>query len=148
MKCRYAYCKNNNNVEKEEAIKVGSAYYCKACYEEKEAKQKISMILQSMFRNETRQSINKCVAEIVHNKCFQTDYILYVLDHIEKSKCTLKGLYHIVYYLNDYKIRSQYDDMNKRKKYSEMKQSTFKSDNKEVEFHYKSSSGKGWCKVL
>ena len=42
MKCRYSYCKHDNEVSKEDAVKEGNSYYHKDCLEEKTIKQQIN----------------------------------------------------------------------------------------------------------
>lgn len=148
MKCRYNYCKNGNVVEKENAIKVGNTYYCKDCYQEKEDKVKISNTVRKMLPNEIKTNINKCICDWIHKKDFSVDYVMYTLDYIKKNKCSLKGVYGVIYYLNNQRILSEYENNNMMMKYKKMQQSTFKCDKQEVEFTYKSDTGKGWCKVL
>lgn len=148
MKCRYNYCKNGNTVEKEDAIKIGSAYYCKECYQEKEDKVKISNIIHEILPCEVKQNVNKCICDWIHKKSFNVNYVMYTLDYIKKNKCSLKSVYGVIYYLNNEKVLSEYENKNMMEKYRKMSQSTFECDDQEVKFTYKSDTGKGWCKVL
>lgn len=148
MKCRYDYCKNGNSVEKENAIKVGGAYYCKECYEEKENKVKISEAIRDILPCEVKANINKCICDWIHKKNFDAKYVMYTLDYIKRNKSNLKGVYGIIYYLNNSKIKDEYDSANNMEKYKELSKVIFDYDESEVKFTYNSSTGGGWCKVL
>ncbi|MGL5328339.1 MAG: hypothetical protein ACRDD7_03650, partial [Peptostreptococcaceae bacterium] len=99
MKCRYNYCKNNNEVSKENAIKVGSAYYCRECHEEKENKIAISNAIKEILPREVTMNINKCIADWIHKKGFDTQYVLYTLDYIKRKSSKLNSVYGVIYYL-------------------------------------------------
>lgn len=148
MKCRYNYCKNGNIVEKINAIKVGNAYYCKECFEEKEVKNKILAMVYEILPNEVKMNINKCMSDWIHKKGFDTKYVIYTLDYIKRNKSNLKGVYGIIYYLNNNNILNEYKNKDTMDKYNKVTKSSFECDENEVKFTYNSDTGKGWCKVL
>ena len=107
MKCRYKHCKLGGEVEKEEAIKVGSAYYHKECRKEIEHKKQIEDLYYNKFKlnehiGKVKSAINKYVDE------YGTEYVLYILNQDVK----LNSIYGVSYYLKDNRFR---DDYNKAK---------------------------------
>lgn len=104
MKCRYKYCRLGGEVEKDVAIKIGSAYYHQECRKEIKDKEEIEKVFYDRFNinegfSKVKGAINKYVGE------FDTSYILYVLHQDIK----LNSIYGLVYYLRDSRFRAGFE---------------------------------------
>lgn len=104
MKCRYKNCKLGGEVEKEDAIKIGSAYYHKECRREIEHKKQIEDLYYNKFKlneniGQVKSAINKYIDE------FGTEYVLYILN----QDIRLNSIYGVSYYLKDNRFKQAYD---------------------------------------
>lgn len=104
MKCRYKHCKLGGEVEKEDAIKVGNAYYHKECRREIEHKKQIEELYYNRFKlqeniRQVRATINKYVSE------YGTEYILHILNQDIK----LNSIYGVSYYLKDNRFKQSFE---------------------------------------
>lgn len=104
MKCRYKHCKLGGKVDREDAIKIGNAYYHKECRREIEHKKEIERLYYEKFKlkesfAKVRGAINKYVSE------YPTDYILHILNQDIK----LNSVYGISYYLRDSRFQKRYE---------------------------------------
>lgn len=104
MKCRYTHCKLGGEVEKEVAVKVGSAYYHKECRREIDHKKQIEDLYYNKFKlnemmGQVKSAINKYVDE------FGTEYVLYILHQDIK----LNSIYGISYYLKDNRNKQSFE---------------------------------------
>lgn len=104
MKCRYKHCKLGGEVEKEDAVKVGSAYYHKECRREIEHKKQIEDLYYNKFKlnemmGQVKSAINKYVDE------YGTEYVLYILNQDIK----LNSIYGIAYYLKDNRNKQSFE---------------------------------------
>lgn len=116
MKCRYAHCKCGKEVEKNEAVKVGNAYYHHKCYEEKQNKRKILEIYKKYYNpTEGDMMINKAINQVVHSKGFAPEYVLFVLCQTIRNKRAMNNIMALHYLVND----KDYLDKYKKIKVSE-----------------------------
>ena len=104
MKCRYKHCKLGGEVEREDAIKIGSAYYHKECRAEIDGKKEIERLFYDKFQiyegiGKVKGAISKYVDE------FEIKYILFVLHQNIK----LNSIYGLVYYLRDDRFKKLYE---------------------------------------
>lgn len=142
MKCRYNQCKFGGEVDKNEAIKIGSCYYHKKCYEEKEFKKKIEKTYYDIFQNnEPIQAVRRAINKYVNKDNYEPEYILFVLNESIK----LNSMFGLIYYLRNDKFRSKYNkekakliefDVNKIK----IKESS--------DIKYKKRKQKGWGDII
>lgn len=113
MKCRYQYCKQNHEVEKEEAIRDGKSYYHKECYQEMMIKRDICDLYLTTFGKQTKEGtgmVNKCVKQIVHDKGFEAEYLYFVLEKIIERKKKIYNVFGLHLYINDGNIKRAYDN--------------------------------------
>lgn len=143
MKCRYAQCKFGGEVEKKDAIKVGSAYYHKECNHERECKKLIEETYYKVFQNkdpiiQVRKAINK----YVNNDNYKCEYILFVLNEDIK----LNSIFGLIYYLNNYKFLSKYNK--EQAKLIEFDVSKVKKvENKEIKYKQRKKKS-GWGDII
>lgn len=149
MKCRYKYCKNQNYIEKEAAVRNGGAYYCPECFAEKEQKRNIYAEMKKHFPADTAASINLCINKWVHEKGYTAAYVFYVATNTgEEQYRRLKGIFGFVYLLNNTENIKSYEQYLFAKKYRDIVGQGFAVDTSETEFQYKSKDGREWCKVI
>lgn len=111
VKCRYQYCKHGELL-KDEAIKINNLYYHKECGEEKETKQEIfNYYIERYQSKEPHTAIRKAIKQYVNEKNFDAKYVLYVL----KQGIKLKGIFALIYYLNDSRMQEDYAKSNIKK---------------------------------
>lgn len=123
MKCKYKYCKHGGTVDKVEAIKDGSSYYHKECYEEKNIKQDIKKLYKKYYSSkESDVIINKVINQIIHDKCFDAEYVLFALCQAIRNKDKMNNVMAMHYIVNNKDYVSKY---NKRKAIREVKKITF-----------------------
>ena len=150
MKCRYKYCKNNNQVDKSEAIKVGNAYYCKECYKEKTLKQQIEKYYLDNFPQTTIQILRKVINELLYKNNYEAEYILFILEKIYNNKLKLNNPFGIKSYCNEGRNIDEWNKIKINKKFNKMKrqfnQYDIKNDNI-VHFTYKSNNKK-WTDII
>lgn len=104
MKCRYKYCKSGGEVDREVAIKIGSAYYHKECRREIDHKKQIEDLYYNKFKlkehmGQVKSAINKYVDE------YGTEYVLYILNQDIK----LNSIYGVSYYLRDNRFKQSFE---------------------------------------
>lgn len=104
MKCRYKNCKFGGEVEKKDAIKIGSAYYHKECRKEIDHKKQIEDLYYNKFKlnehvGKVKSAINKYVDE------YGTEYVLFILNQDVK----LNSIYGVSYYLKDNRFRQSFN---------------------------------------
>lgn len=107
MKCGYKYCKLGGNVEKSEAVKLGSRYWHKECCLENETKKEIRETYYRKFKSkEPIVAVNKAISKYIHEQNYEAGYVLYCLKHKAEVLNSLYGLsYSLSYKKNhtDYK---------------------------------------------
>ncbi len=146
MKCRYRDCKNNNLVDKNIAVKVGSSYYCPECYEEKELKAKAEQYYIDKFPQTNIALIRKAFSQIYNT--YEVKYLLFTMEYIIKNNKPLRMTFGLVNYCNDYKIQEQYKQLGINKEYKEIQNNIKENtDDTEVKFEYKPSKT-SWLNII
>lgn len=144
MKCRYKYCKNNNEVNKEDAIKDGTSYYCKECHKEKVIKQEIEEFYLVNMPQATLQILRKVINQLLYQNNRSAEYVLFVLNYIKINNKPLNSPFGIVNYCNNGYILEEFNKKNINKSFKNIKDTiTNKIDNNsETKFTYKPSHKK------
>lgn len=143
MKCRYAQCKFGGEVEKEEAIKIGNAYYHKRCNQEREYKKLIEKTYYDIFQNkEPIAAVRRGINKYIHTDKYDCEYILFVLNEDIK----LNSIFGLIYYLNNKKFSDKYKRQ-KAKMIDFDADSVKKADNKEIKYNKRKKKG-GWGDII
>lgn len=144
MKCRYKYCKNNNEVEKANAIKEGGAYFCKECYKEKSLKQEIEDFYLANMPQTTLQLLRKVIKQLINDNGMDAEYVLYVVKYIKTNNKPLKVPFGLNNYCNNGYMLEEFKKSKVNKVYKEMKniKSDIESNENKVTFTYKPSTRK------
>lgn len=139
MKCRYAQCKLGGEVEKNEAIKIGSAYYHKECNHERESKKLIETTYLTKFQNkDIIQQVRNAINKYIHRDNYTPEYILFVLNEDIK----LNNLFGLIYYLNNNKFLDKYAKQQAKLVKFDVNM-VEKEESKVIEYRQKKQSGWG-----
>lgn len=147
MKCKYSYCKNNFNVEKENAIKIGNSYYCKECYEEKQTKQQIEEYYITNMPSTTLQLLRKVIKQLIHEKGLNSKYVLFVLKYIHINKKPINNPFGLLNYCNEGRMVDLYNKQITNMKYKEIKDNINSITEEKVDFKYKPNIKK-WTDLM
>ena len=112
MKCRWSHCKHGGEVDKSEAVQVGSAYYHKDCYTEKKSIEDISAVYtERVDPNPIIPAIRKVINDLVFNKGYDAEYLLYAVKYCLDSQsldCLHRQYYQILHYHHHFLILIDY----------------------------------------
>lgn len=144
MKCKYKYCKNGGEVEKDKAIKEGSSYYCSQCYEEKNLKREIEEYYINNLPQTTLVLLRKVVNQLINEQKRSAEYVLFVLKHIKSNNKTLNNPFGVIGYCNNGYIEEEFKERKTKEKYRDIKDTIKNNDieNDKVMFTYKPSKKK------
>lgn len=109
-KCAYKYCKHGGEVAKCEAVKVNKKYYHADCNKEREDKGQIFMIYRKYYEknNDSEMMINKTISQLINDKGYDSEYILFVLCQAIRERVPLNSIHGLHYIVNDMKIEKKY----------------------------------------
>lgn len=119
IKCGYLNCKLGGEVEKENAIKVGTRYYHEECDNKKNVKKSCTDKLTSL--NMISKLTGIFLKKTIDDEQVDLEYLEFTIDYIMYRKLKLSSPYGVKYYMGDYKIRAEYDKYIAKKVSSEMK---------------------------
>lgn len=78
MKCRWSHCKHGGEVNKDDAVKDGSAYYHADCYAEKKAIQDIiDLYHEKVDANPIENYLRKTVNDLIFKDGNAAEYLLF-----------------------------------------------------------------------
>ncbi|MGL5649271.1 MAG: hypothetical protein ACRDDY_15635 [Clostridium sp.] len=142
MKCRYKFCKNNNEVSKKDAIKESTAYYCKECYQEKQNKKAIEEYYSVNMTSCTIQNLRKAIKQIVNDKGFDSEYLLFTVKYIKEHNKPINYPFGLLNYVNNLDIKRAWKTYQEKEDYKEIKDDILNSEDKEkeVKFQYKNNN--------
>ena len=86
MKCRWSHCRHGGEVDKEDAVHVGNAYYHKDCYAEKEAIQKIIDLYHEKVDQRPLESyLRSTVNSIIFKEKYSAEYLMFAFKYCLNS---------------------------------------------------------------
>jgi len=144
LKCRYSYCKHNNEVNKEDAVKEGNSYYHKDCLKEKQLKSEIESYFLSNMPSTTMQLLRKVIKQLIHEKHYSAEYVLFVLKYIKNNNKPINNPFGLINYCGDNRIYTLFNKQEINKKFKEIDMGTeyIPKEESEVKFTYKNSNKK------
>ena len=135
MKCRYSQCKLGGEVDKEIAIKDGSAYYHKECYEKRKFKQDIQKYYLDNRKVFPKRDWNIALAKLIDGQQLDVGFVDYVA---RKAIKDIDSPYKIMYYCKFDKYKDEYNKKVKeelgRQQAKEMK--NVKVEQEDFSFNY------------
>lgn len=147
MKCKYNHCPNNNEVEKEVAIKEGNSYYCKECFEEKSQKRLIESYYLENMPQATLSVLRKVINQLIYTNKYETEYILFILKKIHNNNLKINNPFGLVNYCNDGRNIGEWNKKKINKEFQNVKDKIVQYDNNELDYKYKPVS-KRWSDII
>lgn len=148
IKCRYKYCRNNNEVDKELAIKDGSAYYCKECHKEKLLKHQIEEYYSVNLPQTSIQILRKVINQLLYTNNYEATYVLFIVKKIHINKLKINNPFGLVSYCNEGRNIEEWTKLKVNKEYKNIKNEViqYESDSK-IEFTY-TPNNKKWTDLI
>ena len=147
-KCRYKYCRNGNEVNKEDAIKDGSAYYCKSCHKEKTLKHEIEEYYITNMPTTAIQLLRKVINQLLNDNNYDAEYVLYILKKIHNNKLKINNPFGLGSYCNEGRNITEWKTIKTNKEYQTIKNEIIQSNkNEEITFTYKKNNKK-WTDLI
>lgn len=152
VKCRYSHCSHDSReMNAEEAVKSGNAYYHPNCYEVKDnIRQITAMFTENVNSNVVHSQLAKIINDIVFAKGIASELLLFGLNYYISNKIRLNypaGLYYVVQnkeMLNAYKLSKQ-----KKIEKSWLAMDNFETEeDEEINFKIKTKRNTGFEAIL
>jgi len=120
MKCGYANCTHGGEVDKKDAVKLGTKYFHKDCLEKKETKSLISsrMVYDMGFMQKTT---NMAIKAMIDDKNIEPQFVLFTLNYVWKNGLELNSPFGLSYYFENYKVKDAYAEQKKLEKIKEVR---------------------------
>jgi hypothetical protein len=148
MKCKYKYCKNNNEVSKDNAIKIGNSYYCKECYKEKCDKEKIEKLILEKLPTSVIAIVRKVINQLIYDKGYNSDYVVFIASKILKENMALNNPFGIIGYCSNNYNYKEWQSKIVNEKFFDLKNDmeNMNHSNEEVTFNIKQN--KKWTDII
>ena len=112
MKCKYTQCKLGGEVEKDVAVKDGSAYYHKECYDKKKFKQDIQEYFNNKRKYFVKRDWNIALSRMIDGQGLDIEFV----DFVAKKKFeSIDQPYKIMYYCKFDDLKNEYNEILKNK---------------------------------
>lgn len=142
MKCRYKYCKYGGEVEKSVAVKEGSSYFHEQCYKEKNIKLEIETFWNDNMPNAQPILIKKAINQLVHDKNYEADYVLYVIRYIKNHQRKINTPFGLLNYCDSLEMKNTYKKYKTIVEYDKIKNIEIDYEPEVIKFTYKKSDRK------
>lgn len=101
VKCRYKYCLHDTTeMNKEDAVLVGKAYYHEDCLRESENKKKVVELFHDHVNtNVVYAQLQAVIHNIIHTKKVDSEFLVFALQYYINHRIPLnypQGLYYVV----------------------------------------------------
>lgn len=148
IKCRYKYCHNGGNVDKEDSIKEGSAYFCKSCFKEKTLKHEIEEYYIANMPITAIQLLRKVINQLLNDNKYDAEYVLFILKKIHINKLKINNPFGLGSYCNEGRNITEWKAKKASQEYIKIKDEITKIDDmNKVEFVYKKNNKK-WTDLI
>jgi hypothetical protein len=148
IKCRYKYCKNNNEVDKDVAIKEGSAYYCQDCYKEKVLKQQIEEYYSVNLPATAIQLLRKVINQLLYTNNYEAGYVLFIVKKIHINKLKINNPFGLTSYCNEGRNIDEWKRLKTNEEYKNIKNEIVQYETEDkVNFTY-NPNNKKWTDLI
>jgi hypothetical protein len=148
VKCGYKYCKCNDELLKHNAIKVGNRYYHKSCEIEKNNKEKSIELYKKYYKScESEMIINKVINQIVNEKGFDSEYVLYAICKAIKNKTPLKAVFGLHYVVDNQDYIASYKLMKAKENVKNLSFNETETS-EDIIMNYNNKSSINWSETL
>lgn len=139
VKCRYSHCLHETKeLNAEDSMKQGSAYYHKDCFKTKDDIQRIiKLFSERANQNVVYAQLFKTVNNIIFEKGISSDFLLFSMNHWLNAGHQLNypgGLYYVI---QDKSAQSEYKRLQNLKLMDQQKDAFEIHDSTESKFEYK-----------
>jgi hypothetical protein len=148
MKCKYKYCKNNNEVIKENAIKIGNSYYCKQCYKEKNDKGKIEKLIIEKLPTAVITIVRKVINQLIYDKGYDSEYVLFVVSKILKDNMVLNNPFGIISYCTNNHLYKEWQTTIINEKFLDFKTTMKNTNNDSEKVVFNITQSKKWTDII
>lgn len=144
--CKYANCLHNDReIEKENAVKSGSAYYHKDCLQTRDdIKEIIRLFKEHINPNPVYAQLQSVIKNIIFIKGIQSDFLLFGLRYYIEHKIPLnypQGLYYVI---QNKDVANAYN----KSKIKDVKKSVEITEQTEVQFKHIPTKNSGFADIL
>jgi hypothetical protein len=148
IKCRYKFCKNNNEVSKEDAIK-DSGYYCPGCHKEKTLKQEIESYYTENLPQTAIQLLRKVINTLLYTNNYEAGYVLFIIKKIHVNNLVINNPFGIAYYCNEGRNIKEWNKIQTNIEFKSIKNDIVQEndDENKVKFKY-TPNGKKWTDMI
>jgi len=148
LKCRYNYCKHNNLVEKEDAIKDSGSYFHKDCYKEKTTKQEIEKYYVENFPTTVMALLRKAINKFLYVDNYEAEYVLFIEKKVHINELKINNPYGLAYYCAEGRYIAEWKAMKTNIEYKIIKNEIIQGGNEDkVQFTYKPNNKK-WTDLI
>lgn len=148
MRCRYKYCRNNNEVDKEKAVKDKGSYYCLECFKEKTTKQEIEKYYIENLPQTTIILLRKVINQLIHDNNYEAEYVLFIVKKVYVNGLKINNPFGLTYYCNEGRNIAEWKSKKTNIEYQNIKDEVVKSsDDNKVQFTYKPNNKK-WTDLV
>ena len=149
VKCRYSGCKHDSKeMDKNDAVQVGNAYYHEDCFRDKENKRIIvDLFTKHINPNPVYAQLNAVIRTIVDQKGVSSDFLLFGLRYYIEHKIPLNYPQGLHYVVQNKQVIAEYNKV-KEKELKAKTNFVMPEVNNEVEFNYKPTKTKGFADIL
>ena len=110
FKCRWSHCKHGGEVRLDDAVKDGSSYYHKDCYEEKQnIKRIMDLYVERVDPKPIFSLLRKTVNDLVFKDGFGADYTLFALRYCLDNGWNIKHIPALRYVVRDDKAKAAWE---------------------------------------
>ena len=108
-KCGNKYCPNNNTVNEDVAVKIGSRYYCPKCAKEVNGKKEIRELYKKTIDSHPNMSqLNLAIKKLVNEYKCDIDLILYAIKYVNENKIPITNPFGLTWVVKDDKMIKRY----------------------------------------
>lgn len=127
VKCRYSHCKHADEpLRREDAIKIGSVYYHRDCFEEKTNIHNIEKYYIDNFDSQPIIAfLRKTINSIVFTKNIETSFLLFCLQYAKKNHISLRSPAGMFYLVKNAEIIKAWEEQKRRGSANKLKQTDF-----------------------
>lgn len=145
--CKFGHCKHESKeIPKDEAVKIGNAYYHKDCAKNKNnTNLAIELFEQHVNANPVHAQLRAVINNILYTKNIDSDFLVFALRYYIEHRIPLRypqGLYYVI----QNKEAAEAFEKKRAEKFKNVKVDL--SETKEVEFTYRPTKQKGFADIL
>ena len=150
VKCKYANCLHESkDINREEAVKSGNAYYHADCLKTKEEiKQIIDLFTTHINPNPVYAQLQSTIKNIVFTKKISSELLLFGLKYYIDHKIPLNYPQGLHYVIQRKEVIDAYNKMKAQEIKKTMEANVVIADCEEVTFTHKSSKNRGFADIL